>query len=152
MGAYTFIWWVSVRFGSRLQLIADPGCSPTLIVHHASPLRNNIKKVDRFLLFGRNLLEQSSGEALGGYDSDTFDWRSGANNSLTPNESDEVALEFLHKHAGDLRRAQFHLTTQVSGGAGERHRAIFAVQQYCCNTAVRVEFRSRLFQAWVCGA
>lgn len=90
------------------------------------------KKVDRFLLFGRNLLEQSSGEAPGGYDSDAFDWRSGANNSLTPNESDEVALEFLHKHAGDLRRAQFHLTTQVSGGAGERHRAI-------------------LFQAWVRG-
>lgn len=45
---------------------------------------------------------------------------SGANNSLPPHESDERALEFLYKHAGDRRRAQFHLTTQVSGGAGEQ--------------------------------
>lgn len=96
-----------------LSPAADPGsfrATPFLSPH----------TVDRFLLFGRNLLEQSSGEPIGGYDSDAFDWRSGANNSLAPNESDEVALEFLHKHAGDLRRAQFHLTTQVSGGAGER--------------------------------
>ncbi len=75
--------------------------------------------MDQFILFGRNLLEQSSGETLGGYDSETFNWRSGANNSLAPNESDEAALEFLYKHGGDLRRAQFHLATQVSGGAGE---------------------------------
>ncbi|CAN0543729.1 unnamed protein product, partial [Ectocarpus sp. 12 AP-2014] len=47
-------------------------------------------------------------------------WRNGANNSLAPDESDEVALEFLHKHAGDLSRAQFHMTSQVSGGAGGR--------------------------------
>lgn len=80
----------------------------------------SLTAVDRFLLFGRNLLEQSSGEPLGEYDSDAFTWRSGANNSLPPNESDEMALEFLHKHAGDRRRAQFHLTTQVSGGASKR--------------------------------
>lgn len=79
--------------------------------------------MDRFLLFGRNLLQQSSGEAVGGYGSDVFKWRNGANNSLAPDESDEVALEFLHKHAGDLSRAQFHMTSQVSGGAGAKEVA-----------------------------
>eukprot|EP00903_Cladosiphon_okamuranus_P013909 g12937.t1 len=78
------------------------------------------REVDRFLLFGRNLLEQSSGEALGGYDCDAFNWTSGANNFLPANESDERALEFFHKHGGDRRRAQFHLATQVSGGAAAR--------------------------------
>lgn len=76
--------------------------------------------VDRFLLFGRNLLEQSTGENLGDYDSDTFNWRGGANNALTANESDEAALEFLYKHAGNVSRAEFHVATHVSSGAGDR--------------------------------
>lgn len=65
-------------------------------------------------------MEQSSGEVLGGYDSGVFNWRSGPNNAVAPNESDEAALEFLHKHGCDLSRAQFHVTTQLSGGSGER--------------------------------
>lgn len=75
--------------------------------------------MDRFLLFGRNLLEQSSDEVVGGYDSDRFQWRSSGGSGLVPNEADEVALGFLYKHACDVGRAEFHVATQVSSGAGE---------------------------------
>lgn len=74
--------------------------------------------MDCFLLFGRNLLERSSGGNVGGYEPDTFSWRTGHHNGLVPNESDETALEFLHKHAGDIRRAEFHVATQVGSGTG----------------------------------
>ena len=76
--------------------------------------------VDRFLLFGRNLLEQSSGETAGDcrYDADLFSWRSGTHNSLAANESDEGALAFLNKHAGNVGRAEFHIASQVSAGTG----------------------------------
>lgn len=59
----------------------------------------------------------------GGYDSDSFNWRTGAN-SVIPNESDEIALEFLYKHAGDVQRAEFHVATQVSSGAGKSNVAL----------------------------
>lgn len=98
-------------------LVGPAGANAAL---RTATLLSVFPSVDRFLLFGRNLLQQSSGEAVGGYDSDVFKWRNGANNSLAPDESDEVALEFLHKHAGDLSRAQFHMTSQVSGGAGAK--------------------------------
>lgn len=65
------------------------------------------------------MLEQSSHGNVGVYDSDTFHWRSGTRNGLIPNESDEAALEFLHKHEGDVNRAEFHVATQVGSGAGE---------------------------------
>lgn len=90
------------------------------MLHSLPSLYSSRFAVDRFLLFGRNLLQQSSGRTLGDYDSDMFNWRSGTNNALAPNESDEMALEFLYKHAGDVSRAEFHIATQVSSGAGDR--------------------------------
>lgn len=105
-----FLWQASLL--ARKLLTRRPHSLPNLSQPH-------LLIVDRFLVFGRNLLEQSSGETLGGCESGVFNWRSGPNNSVAPNESDETALEFLHKHSCDLRRAQFHVTTQLSGGSGE---------------------------------
>eukprot|EP00752_Nemacystus_decipiens_P009884 g8817.t1 len=114
----------AVTRGSSSPRAAIPDLRPGQLSPHENRVWSaslvDDREVDRFLLFGRNLLEQSSGEALGGYDCDAFKWMSGTNNSLPPNESDELALEFLYKHGGDRKRAQFHLATQVSGGAAAR--------------------------------
>ena len=108
-----------------LECASDNRYAGFLLPAFPTPYPSAHLSVDHFLVFGRNLLEQSSGETLGGYDSDSFNWSTGANNALSANESDEAALEFLFKHAGDVSRAEFHMTTQVSSGAGD-HGFVFS--------------------------
>ncbi|CAN0582471.1 unnamed protein product, partial [Ectocarpus sp. 12 AP-2014] len=64
----------AVTRGSSSPRAAIPDLRPGQVSAHEncvwSPSLIGRSEVDRFLLFGRNLLQQSSGEAVGGYDSD----------------------------------------------------------------------------------
>ncbi|CAM9259501.1 unnamed protein product [Choristocarpus tenellus] len=96
-----------------------------------SPSVTNEGEVDRFLLFGRNLVEQSSEEQPGCALNSGFQWQllAGADKSIVANEADEVALEFLHKHAGDVSRAEFFVASEVCAGTGYRSQQVLEVNR-----------------------
>ncbi|CAM9716479.1 unnamed protein product, partial [Discosporangium mesarthrocarpum] len=91
-----------------------------------SPSVAEASEVDRFLLFGRNLVQQSSGMVPGS--SSCFQWQSG-DRKLVANEGDEAALEFLYKHSGDVELSEFYVASEVCAGTGYRSAEVLDAQR-----------------------